>query len=66
MKLSEFKAKHVQGLYSFNHFEHESGAFIQAHVNGGLWVYQDATGKRHDFYSIAELKAFAERHGLRD
>ena len=38
MKLADFKAKHVPGLYIFQHFEHESGALIQAHAAGGHWI----------------------------
>lgn len=60
MKLSEFQHKHVQGLYIYNHFEHENGAFIQVHVRGGEYVLQEANGERHTFYSMEALKAHVE------
>jgi hypothetical protein len=54
--LAFFQAKHVPGLYSFNHFEDAEGAFIQVHVRGDLVVYQAADGTRKEYRSIKELK----------
>lgn len=56
MKLEEYKAKAVAGLYLFDHFEAPDGSFIQRHANGGLFVYQAADGTRKDFYTVEALK----------
>ena len=60
MKLTDFAAKIVQGLYSFDHFEHSNGAFIQRSVNRSYWLYQDEHGKRFEFYNVADLKKHIE------
>lgn len=60
MTLSDFKAKHVPGLYTFCHFEAANGAYIQAHVSGGFWMYQDADGKRQEVYSLTALRTAIE------
>lgn len=60
MKIAEFRPKHVPGLYLFAHFEHPSGAFIQAHLGGGLYVYQAADGTRRDFSDYETLRAHVE------
>lgn len=57
LQLSDFKAKAVQGLYSFNHFEHPCGAFIQVHVRGDLYVYRDVEGNMSDYPTLDALKA---------
>lgn len=60
MKLSDFEPKHVQGLYSYDHFEAKNGAFIQRHAHGQEFVYQDADGKRQKFTNVADLKTAIE------
>lgn len=60
VSIREFKAKHVPGLYNFDHYEHPNGAFIQVSPHGH-GVYQDECGNRHDFDNISQLKTmFAE------
>ena len=61
MQLSEFKAKHVPGLYIFAHFDHESGAFIQAHVDGGYWIFRNEDGKTQEFWHFEDLKNAVEK-----
>lgn len=61
LTLADFTAKHIPGLYSFAHYEGPDGAFIQVHLSGGHWVYQDKDGARHTCYSIADLKAAVTR-----
>lgn len=60
MLLKDFVAKHVPGLYNFNHFEHPCGAFIQARVCGTEWVYRDSKGNMRNVYSLAALKELVE------
>jgi hypothetical protein len=60
MQLTDFKPKTVPGLYSFAHYEHENGAFIQASARGDLFVFQDEAGKRQEFPTLAALKAHVE------
>lgn len=58
MQLSDFIRKDVQGLYTFYHFEHPNGAFVQVSQSvPTYYVYQDAKGKRQTFHSLEELKA---------
>ena len=61
MELSEFKHKAVSGLYSFDHFEAENGAFIQRRHDGSLFVFQGPSGERRDFNSIEALKDHLKR-----
>lgn len=52
----DYKAKMVQGLYSFDHYEHPCGAFIQRYL--GLptyWVLQDTKGARHTFNTMQQV-----------
>ena len=60
MKLSDFKTKAVQGLYSYDHFEAENGAFIQRRHCGTEFVFQDANGSRKEFYTFETLKRAVE------
>jgi len=53
--LKDFKVKAVPGLYSFDHFEHPDGSFIQVSPHGH-GVYQDVDGKRHEFDNIGQIK----------
>ena len=63
LNLSDFKAKHVPGLYNFDHFEHPNGSFIQISPHGH-GVYQDSSGNRREFNSHSELrKLFEEAEG---
>jgi len=55
--LREFKIKRVQGLYIFNHYETDDGAFIQIHIREPRGVYQEADGTRHEFKLLDELRA---------
>ena len=56
--LSSFKLKHVQGLYSYDHFEAEDGSFMQRRHGPKIeLVYQDAAGDRFHFSSIQDLAA---------
>jgi len=48
MKFSDFKPKHVQGLYSFDHYEAENKAYVQ--INSRFeGVVVDKEGKRFPF-----------------
>lgn len=61
MLVSEFKHKVIQGLYNFDHFEHESGAFIQrSHSLPYYYIFQDANGKRYELRTFKQLKARVE------
>lgn len=60
MKLSEFKAKVVPGLYSYDHFEADNGAFIQMSVHRDHFVFQAENGERHEFVTLAALKQHVE------
>lgn len=60
MKLTDFQAKHVPGLYAFNHFEADNGAFIQVTLDGRRWVYCDENGKFSDHCSLESLKKAVE------
>jgi hypothetical protein len=55
--ISDFKHKHVQGLYSYTHYEADDGAFVQVHARGDEFVYQRANGARVTVYSLDALKA---------
>lgn len=57
MKLSDFSAKHVPGLYAFTHFEHASGAFIQRSLSlPTYWVYRNPTGEMTEYYDAEALR----------
>lgn len=60
MKLNEFKAKTVPGLYLYDHFEAPNGAFIQVNAYRDLWVYQDAEGNRSEYTTLAACKQAVE------
>lgn len=53
--LKKFKAKHVQGLYNFSHFEHKDGRWIQRSARGDKYIYSDAKGSMHEFRTIRAL-----------
>lgn len=58
MNLNEFKTKHVQGLYSYAHYEAPNGAWIQVHLGNLSVVYCPAPGaKFQHFANLAALKA---------
>ena len=59
--LSDYKPKHVQGLYAYNHFQHPDGSFIQVSARKDNYVHQDSRGKRTEFGSFPELKAHIEK-----
>ena len=60
MKLSEFKAKIMPGLYHYDHYEASNGAFIQARACGTSYIYQDEHGNRQEFYTFEALKQAVE------
>jgi len=55
MIINDFKVKFVPGLYSFDHFEHPCGAFIQMNTN--TRIYRDSRGSMFRDLSWAELLA---------
>lgn len=58
MQICDFKPKHMPGLYSFHHFEHPSGAFIQRSVSLPLyWVHCDSDGNMTEHNTIDSLSA---------
>lgn len=54
--LRDFKAKHVPGLYSFDHYEHPNGSFIQISPHGH-GVYRDEQGNHREFDNMEQLKS---------
>ena len=63
LDLTKFQAKPVQGLYNYNHFEREDGAFIQVRVCGTRIIYQDEHGSRREFDGrdcLEQLKAHTD------
>lgn len=56
MKLSDFKAKAVPGLYSYDHFEADNGAFIQVSARLDEYVLQTQEGEQYTFTNIQCLK----------
>lgn len=60
MQLSQFEARAVPGLYSYDHFEAPNGAFIQMSARRDHFVYQDEDGGRKEFRTFAELKQHVE------
>jgi hypothetical protein len=58
--LKDFKRKHVQGLYHFNHFEHPNGSWIQTHVRDKKFIHSDGKGKHTKFDNIEDLKKHVE------
>ena len=55
--LADFKAKNVPGLYTFSHFEHPDGRWIQVSHRGDQYVYHDAQASLHNFNTLEALKA---------
>ena len=55
--LADFKAKNVPGLYTFNHFEHPDGRWIQVSIRGDQFVYLDAKASIHNFNTLEALKS---------
>jgi hypothetical protein len=61
-KIEDYKRKHVQGLYSFHHFEHPNGNFIQVHVKDkNHIIHSDRSGNPHKkFTNFDDLKKHVE------
>ena len=59
--LAPFKAKRVPGLYSFNHFEHPDGRWIQVSLRGDVFIYIDAAARTNRFTTLAALRAHMEK-----
>jgi hypothetical protein len=57
MTLDQFQPKAVSGLYSFDHFEHPNGAFIQRSVSTPRYfVFRDPAGGMTRFENFAALR----------
>jgi hypothetical protein len=57
--LAPFTAKHVQGLYSYSHFEAPDGAWVQIPIGGrGDVVY--CASPSHPFKRFPTLAALAD------
>lgn len=56
MDINEFKLQDVRGLYTYWHFEHPTGAFIQISHRRDNFVFQGADGTRARFDTMNELK----------
>jgi len=63
--LSQYKRKNVQGLYSYDHWEHPDGSFVQVrHGKPFMAVHQNAAGDRTNFDSFDDLKSHINQsHG---
>ena len=56
--LASYKAKNVQGLYNYNHYEHPDGSFLQIrHGKPFLAVHQCANGDRKEFADPDEVRS---------
>ena len=59
--VKDYKKKRVAGLYSYDHYEHPSGSFVQirhkSHPSGQFHaVHSDAGGKHTEFDTLEKLK----------
>lgn len=60
--LKDYKHKHVQGLYNYEHFEHPNGSFVQVGGNPQRYIHQDKNGNRKEFDSLTALKNHINTH----
>ena len=56
--LSDYKAKAVQGLYHYNHYEHPDGSWLQVWQGKPKhFIHSDVTGKQRKFDNAEAMKA---------
>jgi len=58
--IKDYHPKAIPGLYTFDHWEHESGAFIQASIRRDVFIHCLPDGHIKEFHSLAALKTYVE------